>query len=283
MRRLGHSRTLLPLNLARFEVPVRRSPWLTSRSFRTLSRKALFERSSAHLKLLLSRTRSFHFTGGLGYRSIYGSNLRRFRYWRIPKYEGWFLWYDYEDHVEPTLQKFRYKRPKDPWVVLSDDEIYCPKKINFCDPPVERPEECPREFNSVPSEDPPESVNFKMLNRRIPKLVQSNPQSFHEQFYGPGEGPSVVSPRFHPREDEDVDISLPWRMSFDEDFSFESAGEASRQEYIDMKKRDAEEEEAMRHWGPRRRTLHEQATRRRSPPPPRGRGVEVPPPDFYFV
>ena len=93
----------------------------------------------------------------------------------------------------------------------------------------------------------------------------------------------MVSPRFHPREDEDVDISLPWRMSFDEDFSFESAGEASRQEYIDMKKRDAEEEEAMRHWGPRRRTLHEQATRRRSPPPPRGRGVEVPPPDFYFV
>ncbi len=80
VRRLGHSRIHLPLNLARFEVPIRRSPWLTSRSFRTLSRKALFERSSARLKFLLSRTRSFHFTGGLGYPSIYGSNLRRFRY-----------------------------------------------------------------------------------------------------------------------------------------------------------------------------------------------------------
>ena len=157
------------------------------------------------------------------------------------------------------------------------------KKIAFSDPPVERPEECPREFNSVPSEDPPESVNFKMLNRRIPRSIQSNPQSFHERFYGPGEGPSVVSPRFYPREDEDIDISLPWRMSFDEDFSFESAGEASRQEYINLRKRDAEEEEAMRQWGPRRRMLHEQATRRRSPPLPRGRGVEVPPPDFYFV
>ena len=148
---------------------------------------------------------------------------------------------------------------------------------------MECPEECPREFNSVPSDGPPESVNFKMLNRRIPRSIQSNPQSFHEQFYGPGEGPSVVSPRFHPREDEDIDLSLPWRMSFDEDFSLESAGEASHQEYINLRKRDAEEEEAMRQWGPRRRMLHEQAGRRRSPPPPRDRGVEVPPPDFYFV
>ena len=72
-------------------------------------------------------------------------------------------------------------------------------------------------------------------------------------------------------------------MSFDEDFSFESAGEVSRQEYINLRKRDAEEKEAMRYWGPRRRMLHDQTVRRRSPPPLRGRGVEVPPPDFYFV
>ena len=54
--RLGYSRIPLPLNFAKFEVPVRRSPWLTTRSFRTLSRKALFKRSSTHLKLLLSKT-----------------------------------------------------------------------------------------------------------------------------------------------------------------------------------------------------------------------------------
>ena len=63
----------------------------------------------------------------------------------------------------------------------------------------------------------------------------------------------------------------------------ESAGEASRQEYINLRKKDAEEEEAMRHWGPRRRMLRDQTSRRRSLPPLRGRGVEVPPPNSYFV
>ena len=122
-----------------------------------------------------------------------------------------------------------------------------------------------------------------MLNRWVPRFIQSNPQSFHAQFYGPGEGPSEISPRFHPREDEDVDICLPWRMSFDEGVSLESAGEASRHEYINLRKKDAEEEEAMRHWGPRRRMFNDQTIRRSSPPPPRGRGVEVPPPNSYFV
>ena len=231
----------------------------------------------------MSKTRSFHFTGGLGYPSVYGSNLRRFRYWQTPKYEGWYFWYDYEDYVEPTLHRFRCKPTKDPSAHLSDDDIDCPKKIIFSDPPVRRPEDCPREFNHVPSEDPPESINFKLLNRRIPRFIQSNPQSFHAQFYGPGESPSEISPRFHPREDEDVDICLPWRVSFDEGVSLESAGEASRQEYINLRKKDAEEEEAMRHWGPRKRMFHDQTIRRSSPPPPRGRGVEVPPPNSYFV
>ena len=72
-------------------------------------------------------------------------------------------------------------------------------------------------------------------------------------------------------------------MSLDEDISLESAGEASRQEYINLRKKDVEEEEAMRYWGPSRRMLHDQTTRRRSPPPPRCSGVEIPPPDFYFV
>ena len=99
MRRLGYNRIPLPLNFANFEVPVRRSPWLTTHSFRTLSRKAQFERSSAHLKFLLSKSRSFHFTGGLGYQSVYGSNLQQFRYWLMVKYEGWFFWYDYENYV----------------------------------------------------------------------------------------------------------------------------------------------------------------------------------------
>ena len=144
VRRLGYNRIPLPLNFAKFEVPVRRSPWLTTRSFRTLSRKALFERSSTHLKLLLSKTRSFHFTGGLGYWIVYGLNLRRFRYWRMPKYEGWLFWCDYEDYVEPTLLRFRCKQTKDPSVHLSDDFIDCPKQITFSNPPTKCPEEYPK-------------------------------------------------------------------------------------------------------------------------------------------
>ena len=48
-------------------------------------------------------------------------------------------------------------------------------------------------------------------------------------------------------------------MSLDKDISVESAGEASRQEYINLRKKYIEEEEAMRHWGPRRRMFHDQA------------------------
>ena len=145
------------------------------------------------------------------------------------------------------------------------------------------PEEYPREFNSIPSEDLPESITFKMLNKRVPRFMQSNPQSFHARFYGLGEGPSEISSRFHPRKDEDIDICLPCCMSLDEDISLESASEASCLEYINLRKNDVEEEKAMRRWGPKRRMLYDQAVRRRSPPPPRGRGVEIPPPDFYFL
>ena len=168
VRHLGYNRILLPLNFAKFEVPVRRSPWLIARSFWTRSRKAQFERSSAYLRFLLSKTRSFHFTGGLGYQSIYGSNLRRFRYWRMPKYEGWFFLYDYEDYVEPTLLRFCCKWTKDPSVHLSDDNIDCPKQIIFSNSPMKRSEEYPKEFNPIPPKNPPKSITFKMLNKRIP-------------------------------------------------------------------------------------------------------------------
>ena len=80
VRRLSLSRVPLSLNFARFEVPVRRSPWLTTHSFWTMYCKAMYERSTANLAFILSRSRSFHFTEGLGYQIIYGMNLRRFRY-----------------------------------------------------------------------------------------------------------------------------------------------------------------------------------------------------------
>ena len=104
-------------------------------------------------------------------------------------------------------------------------------------PPVKCPKVYPIEFNYIPSEDLPESITFKMLNKQVSRFMQSNPQSFHAKFYGPGEGPSKISFRFHPREDEDIDICLPWRMSLDEDISLESAGEASRREYINLRKK----------------------------------------------
>ena len=97
----------------------------------------------------------------------------------------------------------------------------------FSNPPEKRPEEYPKEFNLIPPEDPLESITFKMLNKRVPRFMQSNSQSFHARFYGPGKVPSKTSSRFHPRENEDVDICLPWRMSLDDIVSMESAGEAS--------------------------------------------------------
>ena len=85
----------------------------------------------------------------------------------MPKYEGWFFWYDYEDFVEPTLLRFCCKQTKDPSAHLSDDDIDCPKRIMFSNPLVKRPKEYPKEFNHIPPENPLESVTFKMLNTRV--------------------------------------------------------------------------------------------------------------------
>ena len=93
----------------------------------------------------------------------------------------------------------------------------------------------------------------------------SDSGSFHAHFYGLGEKPSEISPRFYPCEDEDIDTTLPWRVALDDDIQVESAGEASRREYINQKERDKEELEAMRYWRPKRRRLYEKATRRRAP------------------
>ena len=78
----------------------------------------------------------------------------------------------------------------------------------FSNPQMKRPEEYPKEFNPIPPENPPESITFKMLNKRVLRFMQSNSQSFHARFYGLGEGHSEASSRFHPRQDEDVDICL---------------------------------------------------------------------------
>ena len=172
--RLGFNKAPLTLNFAKFKVPVRRSSWLSTRSFRTLSRKAQFERSSTHLNILLSKTRSFHFTRRLGYQSIYGTNLQRFRYWRTPKYEGLFLYYDYEDYIEQALLRFRCKRTKDPNAHLSNDDIDCSNQVRFSNPLVQHPQQYPVEQNLVLPVDPLESITFKMLNRRTPRFMQSD-------------------------------------------------------------------------------------------------------------
>ena len=106
---------------------------------------------------------------------------------------------------------------KDPFAYLSNDEVNCPCQINFCGTPIKRPEEYLKELNPSPPANPPESVTFKILNRRVPQFIQSNPHSFHGHFYPLGESPSSTFPRFHPREDEDIDMSLPLRVAVKDD------------------------------------------------------------------
>ena len=86
---------------------------------------------------------------------------------------------------------------------------------------------------------------------------------------------------FHPREDKDIDTTLPWCIPLEDDAQIKSASEASPWEYINQKKRDEEEYESMKYWGPRRRMLYEEAARRRTPTPPRGHGQEIAPPSHY--
>ena len=106
---------------------------------------------------------------------------------------------------------------KDLFTYLSDYEIDWPSKIKFCDTPVKCPEEYLKELNPLPLADPPESVSFKILNRWVPQFMQSDPQSFHARFYHPGESPSPNSSKFHPREDEEIDMSLPWHVALEDD------------------------------------------------------------------
>ena len=199
----------------------------------------------------------------------------------MPKYEGWFLYYYYIDFVEPTLQRFYHKPTKDPFAHLSNDDIDFPSQIIFSNTPVKRPEKYPREPKPVPPSNPLEPVTFKILNRQFPQFMQRDPQSLHACFYGPGEGRSKVSSWFHRCEDEDVDTSFPWHVPLEDNASIKSAGEASCQEHINQKRKDKAELETMRHWGPRRRMLHEEVARRRSPTPPRGCGVVITRPSFY--
>ena len=63
-------------------------------------------------------------------------------------------------------------------------------------------------------------------------------------------------------------MSLPWRVPLEDDAQIESTGEASHREYVDQKKKDRAELEAMKHWGPGRRMFHEEAARKRSCTPP---------------
>ena len=106
---------------------------------------------------------------------------------------------------------------KDLFTYLSDYEIDWPSKIKFCDTPVKHPKSYPKESSPPLPTNPPESVTFKILNRRVPQFMQSNHHSFHARFYHPGESPSPNSSKFHPREDEEIDMSLPWHVALEDD------------------------------------------------------------------
>ena len=56
-------------------------------------------------------------------------------------------------------------------------------------------------------------------------------------------------------------------MALEDDIQIESASEALRREYINQKKEDQAELEAMGRWGSRRRMFHKESTWRRSSPP----------------
>ena len=110
-------------------------------------------------------------------------------------------------------------------------------------------------------------------------MHDDNPQSFHAHFYHHGEGPSSTSSRFHPLEDEDVDTSLRWHVTLDDNTLVELTSEASHREYINQQRKDQPEMDVMRRWGFRRRTFYEDAASRRSLT--LRRGVHVPTPSFY--
>ena len=127
----------------------------------------------------------------------------------------WFSYDDYLNYVAPTLRRLLPYPTKDPFAYLSDDEKHYPCQIIFSNPPVESPESYPKELNPPPPTTSLESVTFKILKRQVSQFMQSdNPHSFHARFYHPGEIPSSTSSIFHPHEDEDVDMSLPWRVPF---------------------------------------------------------------------
>ena len=66
-----------------------------------------------------------------------------------------------------------------------------------------------------------------------PKFPQdSYPHSFHAQLYPYGKIPLFGSSWFHPLEDDDVDMSLPWSIKLEEDTSYELSGEVSCREYL---------------------------------------------------
>ena len=183
-----------------------------------------------------------------------------------PKYEGKFSYNDYLDFVTPTVRHFISHLTNDPFEFLFDDEIDCSRRIIFFDPLIECPKSPPKESNPPPSMNPPESVTFKILKRRVPQFMQDdNPQSFHACFTCHGDSPSSTFSRFHPREDEDVDTSLPWRVPFEDDASIELSNKVSCREYINQRRKDQAKMEAMRRWGIRRRMLYEEPAPRRSP------------------
>ena len=164
-----------------------------------------------------------------GHKSIFRVNLWRFKYWQTPKYKGWFSYEDYLDFVTPILWFFISRLAHNPYTFLSDDENDRARRIIFIKSSEEKlPSFLPKDTNPPPPKDPPEYVTFTLLKRQPPQFLQENKcGSFHAHFYCHVKNPSAISSWFHPLEDDDVGISLPWCLWLDEDTSFKLTGDVS--------------------------------------------------------
>ena len=173
-----------------------------------ICRKEFYSRGLQHVLLnILSLCWSFVFIRGLGHHSIIGVNLRRFRYWHTPKYEGWFSYEDYLEFVTLTFRRFTCHPTHNTYAFLFDDEIDCVWRIHFIESSEEFSSSLQRDINPLPPMEPLESVTFALLKRHPPRFLhENNPHSFHAYFYFHGL-------RFLHLKDDDVDNPYPGTFS----------------------------------------------------------------------
>lgn len=188
-----------------------------------------------------------------------------------------FSFEDYINYLTPTLQRFVPHETKDLDAYLSNDEINCGMKIFFVKSSVNHSSFAPKQVNPALPSNPPESLVFKLLKRHPPRFQEQSPYSFHGLFYQPGEQPLITSSRFHPLEENDVDLNLPWRVELEKDISVELGSEVSHQEYL--KQRQTDNAKFKRNMHPTKNSFFTGEASQRFLS--FCRGVEIPPPSTY--